>query len=1052
MKVSRIRERLRNMRRTFKDNWLLFKESKIGVFGLGIIIFFLVIALLAPILDIRDPILFRAPEEDVIDFDKDWENDVRIAYGDVSGNTSTAVRLSGLRTPDVDRVYVGASNKLVALDPLRDGRYTWPSPITTIGNISTSVVVVNYGENHGVAEEDYVIYFGTDTGQFYTVNDYDLSYSIESQTLDAPIKSIAVYNNEKNKDRDFNIRIDIETDDVPFSYNVSAPNIIRLSENSYRMYYSDNNYDIGTGNHTYRISSANSSDGLNWDMETNEVRLEPENKTAMYYDSYGAFEPEVIMFSNGNYRMFYVGNNSTSLQILSAFSFDGYNWIKEGLNINASATNINVTSPSVIKIDDNNCTMYYAAYNGTAWRILRADSANGGVNWGNISVQLKPNITYDSSGLFSPEVILLSNGTYRMYYTGFDGTTHRILSAFSFNGFNWSRESGVRMEPLYAHQTLGVDSPEVIYLAEDTYRLYYTGTEQDSGNDWVTSRILSALSYDGLDYYREVKDTVYVGTEKGTLYEFDANSVELRSISLDSEVHMTSYPLQGAYPVYSPCLTQDGERLVVGTSNSTLYSITTWDLRVNWSWTYDTTLGWSSTPILNVEGVDEVVYLGTDDGWLYAFYVNNGTEVRSWAGLTEVDPKGGPTERIGIQIFYRGQPDGGVLTTPAVAWGTDSTFIYVGSSTGNFYKIGREERPSSEELDYRPPGYIDAEFREPEGLKEDFRFEVQPIIFHASGLIFVMENHDNVTAQPDDDKGIVYALSLNLSVSWKISESNNIKYSTVRSIPFAWPTGERGNLWFVTSDGIAFSYAAAGEYLAPLPPTWIKPSKSGNIYWLGTDLIGHDVFAQVMFGARTALLVGFLAAFFAILIGLIIGVVSGYFGSKIDAVLMRFTDVIIVIPFLPFVIVLAAVLGPSIWNIIIVIAILGWGGTARVIRSEVLSLKERPFIESARVTGASNIRIMFKHIAPNVLPLAFLYMTFMVSGAILTEAALSFIGLGDFTQPSWGIMLFYINQSNTLSYWWLLWPPGLCIAFLSLGFYLVGRAFEQIVNPRLRRR
>ncbi|MEE8182962.1 MAG: ABC transporter permease, partial [Thermoplasmata archaeon] len=245
-------------------------------------------------------------------------------------------------------------------------------------------------------------------------------------------------------------------------------------------------------------------------------------------------------------------------------------------------------------------------------------------------------------------------------------------------------------------------------------------------------------------------------------------------------------------------------------------------------------------------------------------------------------------------------------------------------------------------------------------------------------------------------------------------------------------------------------YSSNGKYLAPLAPTWMEPVPSGNTYWLGTDNQGRDLYSQWMWGTRVALTVGLLAAFFSISIGVVVGLVSGYSGGKTDSVLMRFTDVILVLPGLPLVIILAAVLGAGIWNIILVISIVGWPGTARVIRAEVLSLKERPFIDSARVTGASNIRIMFKHIAPNVLPLAFLFMTFAVSGAILTEAALSFIGLGDVNTPSWGQMLQAIQRSNVLgSLWWLL-PPGLGITFLSLAFYLVGRGYEQIVNPRLR--
>ncbi len=252
-----------------------------------------------------------------------------------------------------------------------------------------------------------------------------------------------------------------------------------------------------------------------------------------------------------------------------------------------------------------------------------------------------------------------------------------------------------------------------------------------------------------------------------------------------------------------------------------------------------------------------------------------------------------------------------------------------------------------------------------------------------------------------------------------------------------------------TKDGHMQAFSSSGEYLAPLPPGTYP---SGNTYLLGTDAYGRDIFSQLIWGSRIALLVGFAASFLSVLIGVIVGVVAGYSGGWVDVVLMRFTDVVLVMPFLPLIIVLAAVMGPSIWNIILAITLVGWPGTARIIRSQVLSLKERPFIDAARVTGASNTRIMFRHIVPNVLPLAFLYMTFAVTGAILGEASLSFIGLGDPKTMSWGMMLYFVSHGYTLKAWWWMLPPGMAITFLVLGFFLVGRAFEEIINPRLRRR
>ncbi|HLF06783.1 MAG TPA: ABC transporter permease [Thermoplasmata archaeon] len=254
-----------------------------------------------------------------------------------------------------------------------------------------------------------------------------------------------------------------------------------------------------------------------------------------------------------------------------------------------------------------------------------------------------------------------------------------------------------------------------------------------------------------------------------------------------------------------------------------------------------------------------------------------------------------------------------------------------------------------------------------------------------------------------------------------------------------------------TMDGKMGMYKDVGKYLAPLPPGCYYPS--GTCYPFGTDFLGRDIFSQLVWGSQLALMIGFLAAFFSIAIGLIVGLVAGYFGGKVDSVLMRFTDVVLVLPGLPFLIVLASVLGTNIFNLVLVIALIGWPGTARIIRAEVLSLKERPYVDAARVTGASHARIMFKHISPNVFPLVFLFLTFAVSGAIIAEASLSFIGLGDTNRMSWGIMLYYAQYTgNALTAWWWLLPPGIAITLISLGFFLVGRAFEQIINPRLRKR
>jgi peptide/nickel transport system permease protein len=223
---------------------------------------------------------------------------------------------------------------------------------------------------------------------------------------------------------------------------------------------------------------------------------------------------------------------------------------------------------------------------------------------------------------------------------------------------------------------------------------------------------------------------------------------------------------------------------------------------------------------------------------------------------------------------------------------------------------------------------------------------------------------------------------------------------------------------------------------------------------MGTDFMGRDLFSQLLEGAKWGLAVGITAAAASVIIGTIVGLVSGYFGGTIDTLLQRMADIVLTLPAIPVILVLGAALGRlSIWNLVILIGLLGWPQTSKVIRSQVLSLRERPFIESARICGASNERIIFRHIAPNVLPLSFLFMTFGVTGAILTEAALSFLGLGDPSTVSWGMMLQWCFTSGYTfkAPFWLL-PPGLCITFLALSFHLIGIGTEQIVNPRLRER
>ena len=234
-------------------------------------------------------------------------------------------------------------------------------------------------------------------------------------------------------------------------------------------------------------------------------------------------------------------------------------------------------------------------------------------------------------------------------------------------------------------------------------------------------------------------------------------------------------------------------------------------------------------------------------------------------------------------------------------------------------------------------------------------------------------------------------------------------------------------------------------------PTFASPSEFRP---LGTDSLGRDVSTQFIWGARTSLLVGLVATLLAILIGSVVGIVAGFFGGKIGGLLMRITEWFLVIPCLPLAIVLGVILGPSVRNIIIVIGITTWPQPARLIRAQVLTLRERDYVERSRALGASNWHLMTRHILPNVSPLILANTTLTVPIVILSEATLSFLGLGDPLNPSWGQMLDSAFETGaiTAEAWWVFIPPGLGIMLVALAFTLCGMALEEILDPRLRDR
>lgn len=243
-------------------------------------------------------------------------------------------------------------------------------------------------------------------------------------------------------------------------------------------------------------------------------------------------------------------------------------------------------------------------------------------------------------------------------------------------------------------------------------------------------------------------------------------------------------------------------------------------------------------------------------------------------------------------------------------------------------------------------------------------------------------------------------------------------------------------------------YNSSSTSSAGLSDVYNPPSAE---HWFGTDDAGQDVFSNFIFGARVSLTVGFFAAFISIIIGGIFGLVAGFFGGRWENFIMRITDIMLVIPDLPLMVVIVALTKPSLLNIIFVIGLLGWTTTARVVRSQTLAVKSRKFVLRARAIGAGKGHIVIHHILPLVMPILVVQAVLVVSLAILNESALSFIGLGDPTALSWGQMLNYAFGRGAMSTgaWWALVVPGFGIVWVVLGLTLLGQGLEKVLNPRL---
>jgi peptide/nickel transport system permease protein len=222
-------------------------------------------------------------------------------------------------------------------------------------------------------------------------------------------------------------------------------------------------------------------------------------------------------------------------------------------------------------------------------------------------------------------------------------------------------------------------------------------------------------------------------------------------------------------------------------------------------------------------------------------------------------------------------------------------------------------------------------------------------------------------------------------------------------------------------------------------------------FWLGTDEIGRDVFALLLWGARVSLYIGLLATVVAVIVGSVLGLIAGYAKGWISRLMLAIDDFFLVLPFIPLAIVLALLLGRSPTVMALVIGGTFWAGGSRLIRAQVLSLRERGYVERATALGASSTHIITRHVLPGVAPLIIANASLIVPGAILAESTLAFLGLGDRFSPSWGKVLEGAQSSGalTLNAWWYYLPPGLCIIGIVLAFTLLGNALERIFDPRL---
>jgi peptide/nickel transport system permease protein len=254
--------------------------------------------------------------------------------------------------------------------------------------------------------------------------------------------------------------------------------------------------------------------------------------------------------------------------------------------------------------------------------------------------------------------------------------------------------------------------------------------------------------------------------------------------------------------------------------------------------------------------------------------------------------------------------------------------------------------------------------------------------------------------------------------------------------------------------------AIFAPFLAPHSPTDTVYRDDGSVasldepnqrFPMGTNHLGQDIFSQWIYGAQVSLIVALFSGLSVITIGTVVGLVSGYYKGVIDLILMRVVDILYAIPATPLVLVVALFFGSSVWNVIIAMILVLWRTMARLVRAQTLTLSEQPFVKTAKAAGAGDLRILFVHIAPVLVPIMLIEGTFVMGAAIILEAGVSFLGLGATEMMSWGVMLQLTFSSGAIAtaWWWVL-PPGISITMLVVSFFYMSRGIEAVTNPQLR--